>query len=84
VPGYKPYANPWYGELGLQSNQWSPWTLGMYGSARQATGRLGPLKEVTAFTSVRLGSQTIQAYVTRGLARASPAWAIGMGVGHRF
>lgn len=84
VPGYARYADPWYGELGIQTSQWTPWTLGVYGSARQATGRLGPLKELTVFGSVRTGSQTIQAYLTQGHARASPAWAMGMSARHRF
>lgn len=84
VPGYKPYGNPWYGELGVQGKAAAHTHLGTYYSTRQAIGPLGPVKELTAYCSWGDGSTRMQAYATRGMAAASPDWAAGLIARQRF
>jgi hypothetical protein len=84
VKGYAPYRDPWYAELGVQAVQFNPVDFGAYYSTRQAIGRLGPLKELTAFCGWRHESRKMQVYVTRGFANASPQWAAGLTARQRF
>lgn len=86
--GFTPYKNPFYAELGWQQALGPAWDVGAYVDARQAIGRLGPLKELTLYGAWKRGtgsgSQKIQGYVTRGFARASPQWTGGLVARHRF
>lgn len=84
VPGYKPYRNPWYAELGVQGQAASHIDVGSYYTTRQAIGLLGPVKELTAYCSWHDASTRMQAYATRGMATASPDWAAGLIARQRF
>lgn len=84
VPGYKPYRNPRYGELGIQGQAASHVDVGSYYTTRQAIGMLGPVKELTAYCSWHDASTRMQAYATRGMATASPDWAAGLIARQRF
>ncbi len=84
VPGFAPYLNPWYGELGAQMNVGDACTLGVYQDSRTPVGRRGSLSEFTAFGAWRKGAQRWQLYLTRGFQPASPQWAAGLSLRSRF
>ena len=76
--GYRPYRNPWYGELGAQHRLESGLDLGAYLTVREPMGRLGPLGEGTAFVAWRQGRQRWQIHLTQGWQTASPQGALGL------
>lgn len=78
VPGYRPYRNPWYGQLGLLHAPSPALELGAYAEAREPIGRLGALGEATVYAAWRQDRQRWQAYVTRGWRDASADWALGL------
>ena len=84
VKGFRPYYNPWFGELGAVIPLTVTTEVGTYYSGREALGRLGPLKELTIYSAWRGESQRVQLHLTRGFATASPDWALGITVRHRF
>lgn len=84
VPGFKPYRDPWYGEAGALTALSPALEAGAYWSGRQALGRLGPVRELTLYGAWRGGSQRLQLHLTRGFATASPAYALGLTLRHRF
>jgi hypothetical protein len=84
VAGYRPYRDPWYGELGAFVAAFEGCQLGGYYSGREAIGRLGPLSEFTAFGACTRGSLRAQLYLTRGSGRASPEQAVGLALRQRF
>jgi hypothetical protein len=84
VPGYRPYRDPWYAELGALTATSSRTEAGVYWSGREAIGRLGPVREITVYGAWRGASQRLQLHLTRGLATASPQYAVGVTVRHRF
>ena len=82
--GFKPYRNPWYGELGAQHRLESGLDLGAYVTLREPIGRLGPLGEGTAYVAWRQGRQRWQLHFTRGWQTASPQGAAGLTWRQRF
>lgn len=84
VKGFRPYYNPWFGELGAVIPLTVTTEVGTYYSGREALGRLGPLQELTIYSAWRGESQRVQLHLTRGFATASPDWALGITVRHRF
>lgn len=84
VPGYRPYRDPWYGELGAFVKPFDSCQLGGYYSGRQPIGRLGSLNEITVFGACTQGGTRVQLYLTRGSTQASPEQAVGLAVRQRF
>jgi hypothetical protein len=84
VKGFRPYRNPCFNELGAVVPLTAATEVGTYYSGRVALGRLGPLKELTIYSAWRGESQRVQRHLTRGFAKASPDWALGVTVRHRF
>ncbi len=84
VPGFPRYRNPWYAEGGGYRSFGTHWEAGGYYDFRQAIGRLGPLREATAYLGIRIDAYKLQAYVTKGFATASPDWAVGVALRRRF
>lgn len=84
VPGFTPYRDPWYAEMGGFVPLTDRVEAGAYYDYRGPIGRLGPLSELTSYLALRMGERRLQAYVTRGFERASPAWALGLIVRQRF
>ena len=82
--GFKPYRNPWYGELGALHRLESGLDLGAYVTLREPIGRLGPLGEGTAYVAWRQGRQRWQFHLTRGWQTASPQGAAGLTWRQRF
>lgn len=84
VPGYVPYRDPWYGEIGVFGKVGEACQLGGYHDRRQAIGRLGPLSELTVYGACSSGPQRVQLYVTRGFEPASPDLGLGLTYRYRF
>lgn len=84
VAGFKPYRDPWYGEIGALTALSSALEAGAYWSGRQALGRLGPVRELTLYGAWRGGRQRVQLHLARGFATASPEVALGLTLRHRF
>lgn len=84
VPGFAPYRNPWYGELGAFRQVVPNGDVGVMLDVRNPIGRLGSVAETTVFAAWRHGGYRTQVYVTRGFAPASPQWALGLSLRTRF
>lgn len=84
VAGHTPYRDPWYLQVGLSHRPDAALELGALVDAREPIGRLGRLLEATGYLAWRGGSQRWQLHLTRGLAPASPDWAIGLTARQRF
>lgn len=84
LSGYRPYADPWYGELGLFGHPVTGCDLGGYYDYRQPIGSLGALSEVTFYGACRDGAARVQLYLTHGFKPASPDIAIGLSYRYRF
>ena len=84
VSGFPRYRDPWYAELGSYVRPQAPLEFGAYYDYRQAIGSLGPLREATAYAGWRGDALRTQLYVTRGFARASADWAVGLSARRRF
>lgn len=84
LPGFRPYRNPWYGQLGWQTSPWPKVDLGAQWDAREPIGRLGPLLETTVYGALRQGDERWMLSLTRGWRDASPDLAMGLAWRHRF
>lgn len=84
VAGFRPYGNPWYAELGGLTALTASLQAGGYVDFRQRIGRLGPLRELTAYVALKGGGWRTQMYLTKGFATASPDLALGLSVRRRF
>ncbi|MCC2675658.1 MAG: hypothetical protein K0R58_2605 [Ramlibacter sp.] len=84
VEGARAYRDPLYAELGVSRRFSRTWDGGTYLTVREAVGALGPVREATVFAAYSAGAWRHQLYLTRGLSRASPDLALGLGVRRRF
>ncbi len=84
VPGAAAYRDPLYGELGFSRRLTPAWDAGAYATWRDAIGSLGAVREATAYAAYTDGPWRYQVYLTRGLSRASPDVALGLGLRRRF
>ena len=84
VAGFAAYRNPWYGGLGAYYVATPAWEIGAFMDTREPVGRLGSLREASLYAAWLHGAQRVQFYLTRGFATASPDWALGLSLRHRF
>lgn len=84
VAGATPYRDPAYAEVGFTRRVVPGWDAGAFLTLREAIGTLGSTREATAYAAHTDGPWRYQVYLTRGMARASPDWALGLGVRRRF
>ena len=84
VAGFTPYKNPWYAEFGAFTPLTKSVEAGGFADVRQRIGRLGPVRELTLYTSVKSGDWRMQFYLTRGFATASPDLALGVSLRRRY
>lgn len=82
--GFKPYRDPWYGEIGAFTPVFERCQLGAFYDYRQALTSLGPVREVTAYGACVSGPSRWQLHFTRGFADASADIAIGSTYRYRF
>ena len=78
VAGFRPYADPWYAELGAMGRISPSCDLGAFYNTRQAIGRLGAVGEATLFGACRQDSDRVQLHLTGGHTDASPDLALGL------
>jgi len=82
--GFKPYRDPWYGEIGAFTPILERCQLGAFYDYRQPLTRLGPLREVTFYGACASGPSRWQLHFTRGFADASADIGVGLTYRYRF
>lgn len=73
-----------YAELGFQRPGPTGWVSGAFYDYQQASGTLGPLSELTAFTALTVGATRWEIHAARGLNEASARFQLGLSVRNRF
>ncbi len=82
--GFKPYRDPWYGEIGAFTPMLERCQVGAFYDYRQPLTRLGPLREVTVYGACTSGPSRWQLHATGGFADASADVGIGLTYRYRF
>jgi hypothetical protein len=73
-----------YAELGFQRPGPVGWVSGAFYDYQQASGTLGPLSELTAFTALTLGATRWEVHAAKGFNEASARFQLGLSVRNRF
>lgn len=73
-----------YAEFGLQRSGPPGWVSGLSYDAQQASGSLGPVHELMAYTALTTGATRWELHAAKGFTEASARFQIGLAVRNRF